>query len=128
MPATAKGIYHNLRESKYTVSNSEVVFFFSSVVYMQKFMARYKENRNMFESKITRVADDVPYNLDMWADITLYEEIEKRGFLAQIKGVWTNCDGIYKYALRKMTEPSSLDWHETHGQRYSELRRTMGLT
>lgn len=123
MPATARGVYHNLKESKYTVSNSEVVFFFSSKVYMEKFLSRYKQNRQEFEQKIERVADDVPYNLDMWADLSLYEDIERRGFRAKIKGVETDCDGIYKYALRKMTEPNTLDWCVTQERKLGVSNR-----
>jgi hypothetical protein len=109
MPVTQKGIYHNLMESRYRVSNSEILFFFSSEFYLNKFMDRYEEYRLEFKSKLKRITD-VPYNTDTLADITLYQIIEKRGFYARLNRIRIKRNDLYNYALRKMNESVSSDW------------------
>jgi hypothetical protein len=110
MPVTLRGIYHNLKESTYTVSNSEIVFFFSSEVYLTKFMEGYQENREKFLDKIEKNVTDVSLNMTTLADISFYKSIEKRGFRAWLKGAEMSWEEIQKYALRKMTEQSTPDW------------------
>jgi hypothetical protein len=105
MPITRGGIYHNLRESKYTVSNTEIVFFFSSELYLNKFLREYQKNRDCYRKKINN-----PLNTDILSDIETYEEIEKRGFFARFMRNKISKDDLYKYALRKMTDQESLEW------------------
>jgi hypothetical protein len=50
MPATKRGVYHNLRESEYAVSNTEIAFFFSSEFVMNKYLSGYKDNREKRKS------------------------------------------------------------------------------
>lgn len=128
MPPTRRGIYHNLKESEYTVSNSEIVFFFSSKVYKEKFLREYKENRKDFRNRIIKQGKDIPINLDIIADITLYENIEKRGFRACVGGVDTSCENLYQYALRLVTKKNTLDWYEIQKPKLSERRRNMMST
>ena len=125
MPPTRRGIYHNLKESEYTVSNSEIVFFFSSKVYKEKFLREYKENRKDFQNRIIKQGKDIPINLDIIADITLYENIEKRGFRACVGGVDTSCENLYQYALRLVTKKNTLDWYEIQKPKLSERRKSM---
>lgn len=110
MPATKRGIYHNLRESKYVVSNSEITFFFSSELYRSKFMEGYQNHREVFNQKTEKIMEDIPLNLDMLADITFYRTIEKRGFFCRLKRVRIDWNDLYKYALRRMNENESLEW------------------
>lgn len=110
MPATQRGIYHNLKESKYTISNSEIVFFFSSRFYMTKFMDGYKQNRESFMSKVSQVAKETNLNMETLADIEYYLSVEKRGYRVRLKNVYISKDDLHNYALRKMMESESLDW------------------
>ena len=110
MPPTLRGIFHNLKESKYTVSNSEIVFFFSSEFYLNKFLEGYQENRIKFIEKLDKITIDNKLNMNTLADITFYKSIEKRGFRAWLKGVDIDWQEIHKYALRKMTEKNTPDW------------------
>jgi hypothetical protein len=105
MPITRGGIYHNLRESKYTVSNTEIVFFFSSELYLNKFLREYQKNRDCYRKRIKS-----PLNTDILSDIETYEDIEKRGFFARFKRDKISKDDLYKYALRKMVDTETLDW------------------
>lgn len=110
MPATVNGIYHNLRESKYTVSNQEIVLSFSSKLYMDKFIKGYKNHRIVYKGK----QGNHPLNMDVLADVLFYEEIEKRGFFARMVRdnfrARISYDDLYKYALRKMQEKNSPNW------------------
>jgi hypothetical protein len=120
MPATLKGIYHNLRESEYVVSNSEITFFFSSELYLTKFMNGYKDNRKKLMERTKKETTHVNLNLNTLSDITLYKTIEKRGFLARLKGVDMKWHDLEKYALRKMTEENTNDWSRIPKPKLSE--------
>lgn len=109
MPATQRGVYHNLRESKHTISNSEVVFFFSSEFTLNKFMMGYLEFRQNLKKRKSRLVD-TPLNFDTLADIEFYRRTEKRGFYVWIKGVSVDWDDLHLYSLRKMTEKESPKW------------------
>jgi hypothetical protein len=106
MPATTRGVYHNLRKSKYTISNGEVVYFFSSELYRDKFLKGYEVNRITLKNKI----DKTPLNMDTLADVLFYEKIEKRGFFVRLDRVPVSYNDLYKYALRKMNEKDSPKW------------------
>lgn len=125
LPATKRGVYHNLKESKYTVSNSEIVFFFSSKFLLTKFMDGYKENRSIFLNKIAKIVVENPLNMTVLADIDFYMSTEKRGFHAMLKGVTIDCEELHRYALRKMTEKNTLDWYVIQKPKLEERLRIM---
>lgn len=110
MPATAKGIFHNLRESKYVISNKEVTFYFSSKFYLNKFMAEYQDHREKFQSRMENLLKDSPFNVNTLADIKLYKDIEKRGFFVKLFNVKITEKELNDYALRCMTNKETLDW------------------
>ena len=110
MPATEKGIYHNLRESKYVISNSEVTFYFSSKFYLNKFMNGYKEHREKFQNKMKNLLQDSPYNVSTLADIKLYKTIEKRGFFVRFGRAKINEYDLNQYGLSSMTKRETLEW------------------
>ena len=121
MPATKRGIYHNLKESKYVVSNSEITFFLSSELYLNKFLEGYQENRIKTAKRM-----DVFFNTDTLADIQFYKCIEKRGFYCWLKGVELTWHDLHAYALRKMTEKNTLDWQRIAKPKLGERLKTMG--
>ena len=125
MPKTKRGIYHNLKESKYTISNGEIVFFFSSRFYMNKYLNEYKENREHFINRLIKHNEVIPLNLEILADLSLYKTIEKRGYRACIKGVEIGWEELHQYALRKMTSVNTLDWFEMQKPKLSERRKSM---
>lgn len=126
MPATKRGIYHNLKESEYTISNSEIVFFFSSRLYMNKFLEGYKDHREQFLDRMDKLTGDIPLNMVTLADVTFYIDIEKRGFHAWLKGVEIDCEDLHLYALRKMTLRNTEDWYEIQKPKLGERLKTMG--
>jgi hypothetical protein len=110
MPATKRGVYHNLRESKYAVSNTEIAFFFSSEFVMTKYLTGYQDNRDKYKKRMGSLLKDSPYNLDLVADICFYQEVEKRGFYSKFKNVILKKNDLYNYALRKMSDENTLEW------------------
>jgi hypothetical protein len=125
MPATKKGIYHNLKESKYTVSNSEIVFFFSSEFYLNKFMDGYEKHRLIFLEKMAKIAVENPLNMETLADISFYKTVERRGFRAWLKGVDIKWEELHRYALRKMTEQHTPDWERIETPKLQERKKMM---
>lgn len=129
MPATAKGIYHNLKESNYTVSNTEIVFFFSSELYLNKFLNGYQEYRELFRKRFNRMCNTVYMNTDSLADIQFYHNVEKRGFRVTVKGSDVEWQEIERYALHKMTDANTLDWSRIPKPKLHErLKTIMGTT
>lgn len=109
MPVTKSGVYHNLKESKYTISNSEVVFFFSSNHTLNKFMDGYQKYREIRKQK-SNLIDETYINYDTVADIEFYRKTEKRGFYVWLRGVQLTVEEVYQYSIRKMTEKNSPEW------------------
>lgn len=108
MPPTKRGIFHNLRESRFTISNGEIVTFFSSRLYRDKFLSEYKENRKKF--KYTRIESENKVNLSTLADISLYKQIEKRGFRVTVRLIELSWEELHQYALTKMMEKNAPEW------------------
>jgi hypothetical protein len=109
LPATKWGVYHNLKESKYVVSNGDITFFFSSVVTLNKFLDGYQKYREIRKQKAT-IIDDTYINYDTVSDIEFYRKTEKRGFYVWLKGVPLTVEDVYQYSIRKMTEKNSPKW------------------
>jgi len=133
MVMTKRGIYHNLNESEYAISNSEVALFFSSRFYLNKFLDEYKNYRNEFKIRLQRSMNIDKMNVDLMADIHLYKQIEKRGFRAVLnqdvaKNVVILNDTLKEkgeltwqelrlYALQRMIVQNTKDWYEMQEQK-----------
>jgi YHS domain-containing protein len=110
MPITKRGVYHNLKESKYVVSNEDVTFFFSSEHTLNKFIDGYENYRVKERKKIEHLhgLTKSPLNFDMLHDIEWYKKSEKRGHYVWLKGVSISEDSLYHYAVRMMIEESPI--------------------
>lgn len=87
---TRNGIYYNLKESEYHITILGVTYWFSSQLYLKKFIDRYLEERDILNYAQSR-RHKTGLNLSILSDIKLYNSIEKRGFLVEIKGVRYLC-------------------------------------
>lgn len=102
MPITRYGVYHNLKESKYSISYEGIEYFFSSKVYLDKFKKELEENRKKYEKFFNR--NELNLNIKTLSDISLYKMIEKRGFRVEYKGVnvgWQELKRIATIRLHK---------------------------
>lgn len=84
---TKAGIYLNLDESTYKVKKFGLLFYFSSVLYMEKFnknVEKYVEMENIKLANKTKLV----INFNKLFAISYYQKIEKRGF--KIKDLVTN--------------------------------------
>ena len=109
---TERGIYNNLTDSSYIVSNGDVSLYFSSKIYMLKFLNRYKMNRKENEKRVQRFAGNTKFNFSVWFDIHLYQEIEKRGYHATVwhKDGCIPKEELEKYAISKATKCEVKEW------------------
>lgn len=81
---TRHGIYLNLKDSSYRVKVGNFTYVFSSDLYMLKFLDTYMAHRDELSFKLsTRYHFKI--RVTTWADVILYEKIEKRGFLIYTK-------------------------------------------
>lgn len=76
---TRNGIELNLNESKYNFKFLGLVFYFSSMFYMEKFKKEVKNYINVEQIRLKN-----RYNMNLLINrclaISLYKKIEKRGF------------------------------------------------
>lgn len=114
MAKTYRGVYHNLLESEYEISNGEISLFFSSKFYMNKFLKEYKDERIEFMKRIKRIFADVPYKIDLVADIHFYKEVEKRGFRATFNGGEITWQDLHQLGFLKEMNRNIRDWFEIH--------------
>lgn len=82
---TRNGVYHNILESDYVMTVGYIKFYFSSELYLTKFMDRYRDEIERFNDSINRMYKD-RFDLDMtaFALVRLYTLIEKRGFYIKL--------------------------------------------
>ena len=107
MPISRGGVYHNLKESKYVVSENDVTYFFSSRLYRKMFLNGRLDNRITFKQKISRCSPEL-YSDDL-ADISWYKHVEKRGFRIKLRGREANWHETLKYALEQKIKHLSGD-------------------
>lgn len=91
---TRNGISYNLEKSPYNITKNydknEVVFKFSSQLYIDKFNSRVEENRKSINESISK-RFKIDFSNDLLCDLKLYSEIEKRGFFIFINGSECKC-------------------------------------
>ena len=90
MGKTSHGVYYNLCESEYKLTINHITYYFSSSLHRKKFIERYLEERDILNYAQSR-RFKAKLNLSVLADLKTYSNIEKRGFLVVIEGVYYKC-------------------------------------
>lgn len=87
-------VCYNLKNTPYKISmvyeGQEVIFHFSSSLYIEKFASKRDENRNIISESLNK-RFGYYINSKLIADIRLYSQIEKRGFLISVNGEYIEC-------------------------------------
>lgn len=86
MVKTRRGVYLDLRRSEYRYKTADCLFFFSSELYLEKFINERYDYTFYMRDWIKRKFGMCPA-INTFADICLYTKIEKRGFYIQIEGI-----------------------------------------
>lgn len=76
---TKRGIYLNLNESDYKTSIDQLTFYFSSKLYLQKFL-RYVDSFIDNEANKLYNRYKINNNNKMYFMVAYYKRVEKRGF------------------------------------------------
>lgn len=99
MGKTRSGVYHDIKESEYAVSDGKLYLFFSSATTIKKFMTGYEENRKKMDARYERLMNDgVTVNQDVLFDLMFYKKIEKRGFYCVLNGKEIDEEEFREYA------------------------------
>ena len=77
---TARGIYNNLEESTYSFTIYNIVFYFSSQNYKNKFKQNVESFVKYQTEKLKNFYKIEHINFDRFLAISYYKQIEKRGF------------------------------------------------
>ncbi|CAC21525.1 late transcriptional activator [Bacillus phage GA1] len=130
MVVTQGGIYHNLKESRYVITceNGLVTYFFSSKMYMHKFLNTYKENREKNNIKMSKLLKDFTSDIDLLSDICYYKQVEKRGFLVLYKGDEMTWQESQTLGLQRRNEKKSLNYQEVSRLKLRDYLRIMDKT
>ena len=104
MPVTRNGVYTDLLESVYSMQLDCVEYFFSSELYLNKFIEEHEENRCKFAWFLSGKKLDMNFNV--LADVSLYRIIEKRGFCVKIEGNEVDWQELRKYATQRLLKNS----------------------
>ena len=126
LTVTKRGIYHNLKESKYTVSNTEIVFYFSSVKYLEKFLSCYEAERDRYNERMLKLNKEMMFNYESLSDLNLYRKIETRGCRITIEGIDVTWQDTQKFALRKMINENTQNWSKIPAPKLAERLKIMG--
>lgn len=103
MGKTIAGVYHNIEESEFVVTDGHLYIFFTSSSTMKKFLAGYEENRQKMNEKFEKIVkDEIEINQDVLFDLFFYKKCEKRGFYCIFNGQEINEEGFKTYAIQKM--------------------------
>ena len=107
---TRAKIAYNLHISPHIVEvdyeGKKVTYHFSSELYTNKFLSRMKDNREIINESICN-RFGININLDILADLKLYNTIEKRGYLISIDGEQIECQNIITLDGLKLTTRNS---------------------
>ena len=82
---TYRGIYYDLNESVYTFQYDRLTFYFSSNYYLEKFKSSYISYLKQETLKLSSKYKCCVYGDEMIL-LSLYKNIEKRGFRVEYKG------------------------------------------
>lgn len=82
---TTRGIYYDLSESDFTFSYDRLTFYFSSKYYLEKFKSMYVDYIKQETLKLSSKYKCCIYGDEMIL-LSLYKNIEKRGFRVEYKG------------------------------------------
>ena len=99
---TRGGVAYNLKNSPYQeqieyADGTAIKFVFSSNTYKIKFLAKCGENRKAIDESLSKRFGFTIKN-EKIADLRLYQQIEKRGFLIFYDGVSVEClDNVKLY-------------------------------
>ena len=76
---SARGVYYDLLESTYNFKYKNITFYFSSQLYLTKFIATHFDYIDYINKKM-KIEFNIKVDFSILALIKLYQRIEKRGF------------------------------------------------
>jgi hypothetical protein len=108
MNKTLAGVYHNIQESEFVVTDGELYIFFSSSAVLKRFLTGYEDFREKMKAKFSKITnDEIEINQDALFDLLFYKKCEKRGFYSVLNGKELNEEDWKQYAIQKMLSDQS---------------------
>jgi hypothetical protein len=105
---TVRGVYLNLEDSTYIVTNGELNLFFSSTSRLGKFLIGYVENRKKTEKKMKGIIGETTYPYEYVSDIEFYNQCENKGTFVLLNGKQISLEEMESYILHLVAERKEL--------------------
>jgi uncharacterized protein YueI len=96
---TIRGVYLNLEDSTYIVTNGELNLFFSSTSRLGKFLLGYIENRVKVEKKMKGIIGETTFPYEYVSDIEFYNQCENKGAFVLLNGKQITLEEMEAYIL-----------------------------
>ena len=95
-------IYNDINESNYTIKYDNLVFYFSSQFYQEKFTREYLQ---FLKDEIMKLK--IKFKCNIYCDemilLLLYKKIEKRGFKVLYKGKELNENNYINFSIDELS-------------------------
>ena len=95
-------VYNDINESNYTFEYDDLIFYFSSNFYKEKFI---KEYYNFIKEETMKLK--IKFKCNIYCDemilLLLYKKIEKRGFKVTLKGKELSENYTFQFILNELS-------------------------
>jgi hypothetical protein len=105
---TVRGVFLNLEDSTYIITNGELNLFFSSSSRLGKFLLGYVENRMNYEKKVKKLMGETTFPYEYLADIDFYTQTENKGHFMLLNGEQITLDQFEQYIVKFIAERKEL--------------------
>jgi YHS domain-containing protein len=102
---TRNNIYKDLQSSPFKIILEGVIYHFSSLLHLQKFVSRYPKNRRSMTEYLAKLYN-VNLSLHRLPDLILYRKIETRGFFIKLEGSELKCLDSVIFMEKILIRPS----------------------
>lgn len=102
-----KGVYYDIKDSDYMVSNGQLIFFFSSESNMQKFFKKQNEDKTVKINHLLKSFKQISPSFDLLLDIEFYKTHEKKGFYVLNKNKEVSEKDLLKLAAESVAKENN---------------------
>jgi len=116
-----RGVYNDIKNSHYILTDGELLFFFTSEYNMNKFSEMYEENREDYKKRLDKAFKDGQVYPVLMFDVTLYKSIENRGFYIMYNNIELSENDLRNLSLDRLIENKTYHYDFLETLTYKQL-------